>query len=142
MPLAAIASSTGVRATRPPLQPNVSYRCWSVVTNRILRPMSSPRSRAAVALTLLQDRLQRLEPGTGRSADGERQHRRLRVDRVERQRRAVIEIDHVDGAQMVAEHRRSDAVLETPQQRITRDDLFGHRHAGTRRDDAHDTIDL
>ena len=37
-PLAASASTTGVRANVPPLQPSVSYRCWSVVTNKMLRP--------------------------------------------------------------------------------------------------------
>src|SRR4051794_12546626 len=40
-PRAASPSTTGVRAIVPPLQPSASYRCWSVVMKRILRPMNA-----------------------------------------------------------------------------------------------------
>ena len=39
MPARARPSATGVRAMVPPLHPRLSYRCWSVVTKRIFRPM-------------------------------------------------------------------------------------------------------
>src|SRR5262245_2912498 len=45
IPDSASASTTGVRAIRPPLQPSASYRCWSVVMKRILRPMLLPGPR-------------------------------------------------------------------------------------------------
>ena len=41
-PPAARRSTTGVRATVPPLQPSASKRCWSVVMKRTLRPMCGP----------------------------------------------------------------------------------------------------
>src|SRR5262249_48481141 len=51
MPVAARPSTTGVRAIVPPLQPSESYRCWSVVTKRMLRPialaLADSRSRRA-----------------------------------------------------------------------------------------------
>src|SRR5580700_12207652 len=51
MPSAASRSTTGVRATVPPLQPRLSWRCWSVVMKRMLRRRAAGAAGGAASGT-------------------------------------------------------------------------------------------
>ena len=86
------------------------------------------------ALLHAEHERQAVEGGPGRAGDDEGQDGGLGVDAVDGQARAVAEVVHVDGAQVLDEQGRGDPVLEPALLRVDGQQALRHGQAGAGHD--------